>query len=37
MNSYFSKKGRKFPILDATKFYSLPQNHKKSEKDILLK
>ena len=37
INSYFSKKGRKFPIIDATKFYSLPQNHKKSEKDILLK
>ena len=37
MNSFFSKKGGKLPILEATKFYSLPQNHKKSEKDILLK
>ena len=37
MNGYFSKQGGKFPIIDATKFYSLPQNHKKSEKDILLK
>ena len=37
MNCYFSKKRGKFPAIDATKYYSLPQNHKKSEKDILLK